>query len=392
MHEPARGTADPRDERPRVLHLVKWLPRGGIETWLTHVFDNAADARVRHEVLVMQDDIGPYEAKVRRAGVAIHVLPKRGGWIGWFAALRKFLRQQGPFAALHAHVDTIVAGPALAVAAAAGVPVRIIHNHSARNQRVDYNPRRALRDRIGNLVTGRSATRLVAISYLAMEDLAGPRWRTRDDATILLYGFDYSGFRGAASRAEDLRRAHDIAETDRVVGHVGRFDGVKNHSFLIDAFALLAARDPAVKLVLVGRGPLVEQCQQQVERLGLKGRVVFAGATDDIPAFMALFDLFVLTSFSEGLGIVVLEAQAGGARVLMPDNLPPEVVVVEDAVDRLPLSAGEDAWAKRMADILARPPADSDAWLHAVEASSFGIARCVADLDAIYAEEMASHT
>lgn len=381
-----------QDLRPRILHVLKWLPRGGIETWLTHIFANSAEGSVQHEVLLMQDEIGPYEGTVRAAGVAIHTLPVRG-WVRWLANLRGFLRQKGPFAAIHVHVDSIVAGPVLAVAAAAGVPVRILHNHAAQSQGANYQELRyKLREAVGTAIASLAATRRLAISEMAMEQCAGRGWRQRKDCSILLYGFDYSKFRGAQTRADALRAELKIPRSARVFGHVGRFASQKNHGFLIEAFAAYAARDPEAVLVLVGKGPLEAEVAALVARRALSHRVRFAGGTDDIPAYMALFDIFVFPSYSEGLGIVVLEAQAGGTPVIMPENMPHEAIVVRDAVTLLSLDAGPQAWAERIQDILARPAPDPDDWLDQVKASRFGLERCVADLDMIYREELARHT
>lgn len=376
------------DARPRVLHLLKWLPRGGIETWLTHVWAHSGDAPVRHEVLLMQDEIGPYEQKVRDAGVFIHRLPMRSK-AAWFADLRRFLKQEGPFAAFHVHVDSIISGPALAVAAMAGVPVRIVHNHAARSMGADYQKLRfKLRESLGNAIAAAASTRQLAISDMAMEHLAGPKWRDRDDCTILLYGFDYSGNAGAGARAETLRQSLDIAPGATVIGHVGRFDPVKNHAFLLDSFAAYLEQDPGAVLVMIGRGPLQPEYEAQARRLGITSQVRFAGGTDDIPAFMALFDIFVFPSFSEGLGIVVLEAQAAGTPVLMPENMPAEVIVIREGVTLLPLAAGTEAWADAIAAIRAAPAPNRAEWLARVESSVFGMRRCVDDLNAIYTAEL----
>lgn len=385
-------TAKPQtDARPRVLHVLKWLPRGGIETWLTHIFANSQGGPVRHEVVLMQTEIGPYEEKVRRAGVAIHTLPVRG-WLRWLLDLRSFLKRKGPFAAIHVHVDSIIAGPALAVAASAGVPVRILHNHAAQSEGANYQEfRHKVREAVGTSIAAVAATRRVAISEMAMKQCAGAGWRDREDCTILLYGFDYSRFHGASDRALALRTTLAIPDGVKVLGHVGRFASQKNHSFLIDAFAAHARSHPGDVLVLVGMGPLEADVRAQVERLGLVDRVRFAGGTDDIPAFMTLFDIFVFPSFSEGLGIVVLEAQAGGTPVIMPENMPHEVIVIDEAVTLLTLDAGVNAWADRIGQILARPAPDPADWLARIENSVFGMDRCVADLDAIYVEELARH-
>jgi glycosyltransferase involved in cell wall biosynthesis len=377
--------------KPRVLHVIKWLPRGGIETWLTHIFANSADGPFQHEVLLMQEEIGPYEAKVRGAGVRIHTLPVRR-WLSWLFQLRRFLRANGPFAAVHSHVDSIVSGPVLAVAAASGVPVRILHNHAAQSQGANYqNLRYKVRELVGTSVAAVAATRRVAISEMAMEQSAGSRWRQRKDCTILLYGFDYGHFRGARGRAERIRGELDIKPGSRVVGHVGRFASQKNHAFLIDTFAEYLTHDTEAVLVLIGHGPLEADVRAQVERLGIAASVRFAGGTDDIAAFMTLFEVFVFPSFSEGLGIVALEAQAAGTPVIMPDNMPHEVIVIPEGVTLLPLEAGSRAWAAKIGEILGRPTPNRAEWLARVERSAFGLDRCIADLNAIYREELVLH-
>lgn len=377
--------------RPRVLHLLKWLPQGGIETWLTHVFANGHDGPVQHEVLLMQEEIGPYEDKVRAAGVPIHTLPVRG-WLRWLGNLYHFLRSEGPFAAVHSHVDSIVSGPVLALAAAAGVPIRILHNHAAQSQGANYQElRHKVREAVGTSVAAIAATRRIAISEMAMEQCAGPRWRQRRDCTILLYGFDYSKFSGAQERGRELRARWSIAPSVKVLGHVGRFASQKNHAFLIDTFARYLERDPESVLVLVGKGPLQADVEAQIEQLGIGSQVRFAGGTDDIPAYMAMFDIFVFPSFSEGLGIVVLEAQAAGTPIIMPRNMPHEVIVIEEAATLLPLDAGPDAWADSVAGILSAPQPDPDEWFARVEGSAFGMQRCIADLDTIYREELRRH-
>ena len=374
--------------KPRVLHVLKSLPLGGIETWLMHVLRRDRDAFVQHELLLMVEEPGVYEAEARALGVPIHKLPHRGSWLRWFADLRRFLKAQGPFAAVHSHPSR-VGGPIVAVAALAGVPSRIAHQHDARSAGPDF---RRLRERLlrrGTMIlTSVAATRRIGITETAIADIAGDNWRRAKDCSILLYGFDFSSFAGAAERARGLRRSLELADDDRIVGHVGRFDQVKNHPFLLRTFARIAKADPAARLVMVGTGRLEADMRALAGDLGIADAVRFAGATQDIAAFMALFDLFLFPSFSEGLGIVCVEAQAAGTRVLTSDTVPREAAVVPGAVEFLPLADGEEIWARRAAELLAMPRPDPAEWLRTVEASPFGIERCVRDLHAIYREEL----
>ena len=374
--------------KPRVLHVLKSLPLGGIETWLMHILRRDRDSFVQHELLLMVEEPGAYEAEARALGVPIHKLPHEGSWLRWFADLRRFLKEQGPFAAVHSHPSR-VGGPIVATAALAGVPSRIAHQHDARSAGPDF---RTLRERLlrrGTMILTRlAATRRIGITQTAIEDIAGRNWRQAKDCSILLYGFDFSSFAGAADRARDLRERLKLERDERIIGHVGRFDQVKNHPFLLRTFARVAEADPQARLVMVGTGRLEADMRSLADQLGIAEAVRFAGATKDIAAYMALFDLFLFPSFSEGLGIVCVEAQAAGTRVLTSDTVPREAAVVAGGVEFLPLAAGEAAWARRALELLAMPGPDAAQWRQSVEQSAFGLDRCVEDLHAIYREEL----
>jgi glycosyltransferase involved in cell wall biosynthesis len=238
------------------------------------------------------------------------------------------------------------------------------------------------------ILTKLAATRRIGISETAIEDIAGKNWRQEKDCSVLLYGFDFSSFMGAAERARELRQTLDLQPHHRVIGHVGRFDPVKNHEFLLRTFRNVVQTDPHVRLVMVGRGRLESEMRKLAEALKIDHAVRFAGSTQDIPSYMALFDLFLFPSFSEGLGIVCVEAQAAGTRVLASDTVPREAAVVDGGVEFLPLALGEEAWAKRIAALLALPKSDAGAWRQAVEQSAFGLDRCVRELHTMYREEL----
>jgi glycosyltransferase EpsF len=103
---------------------------------------------------------------------------------------------------------------------------------------------------------------------------------------------------------------------------------------------------------------------------------------------MAIFDLFVLPSFSEGLGIVCVEAQAAGTPAIVSDVVPAEVEVIPGAVKHLSLDAGVSAWADAIVRRLGEPRLAAQEALSRVNASAFGIGRCVEELDAIYRSEL----
>lgn len=387
-----RESLEPGMKQPfqtlRVLHVLKGLPLGGIETWLMHVFRNDRNAFVQHELLLMVEEPGAYEAEARDLGIPIHKLPHTGSWPRWFAKFHRFLKTVGPFDAVHSHPSR-VGGAIVATAALAGVRSRIAHQHDARSAGPDFRSvwERLLR-RGTMYLTRLAATRRIGITEAAIEDIAGKNWREQNDCSVLLYGFDFSHFKSASERAQELRLKLQLEPDTRIIGHVGRFDPVKNHGFLLRTFAEVARSMSDIRLVLVGQGRLEPEIRELANGMGIGHLVRFAGSTKDIAPYMALFDLFLFPSLSEGLGIVCVEAQAAGTRVLASDTVPREAAVVPDGMKFLPLELGESAWAKRVVELLAEPKPSAEDWLQVVEKSAFGIDRCLRDLHEIYREEL----
>jgi glycosyltransferase involved in cell wall biosynthesis len=391
--EPSTGQSEAEVKscrsKPVVVHILDSLGIGVIETWLVHVLRNQSNSPVRHEFLLVGERVGAYEAEVKAMGIPIHRLPYKDHRLSWFMKLRRFFRAHDNLAIVHAHGMPHFIATVMAAARSVGVPGRVAHSHQAAFlRREEQTPRRRLLRAFSVAAIRRLATRRIGISSNALEAIAGADREKAPTASVLLYGFDYSRNDGAEERAALLRNQLSIASTDFVIGHVGRFDPVKNHELIVRSFAELIKEVPNAYLVLVGTGETQARVSELCSDLGIARHVRFPGATDDVPAFMAMFDLFVLPSFSEGLGIVCLEAQAAGTRPLVSTGVPHEVAVVPDAVVALPIEAGAQAWAEEMRRLLELPSPDAAAWRREVEASNFGIRRCVDELNGIYEAEL----
>ncbi len=104
-----------------------------------------------------------------------------------------------------------------------------------------------------------------------------------------------------------------------VVVAMGRLAPQKNYPVLLDAFAKVAATAPAARLLILGDGPLRDELEQQVSRLGLADRVEFAGVQANPFGYLARADVFVSSSDFEGFPLAHLEALALGAPVVATD-------------------------------------------------------------------------
>lgn len=141
----------------------------------------------------------------------------------------------------------------------------------------------------------------------------------RPDAINIPNGVDVDRF---CPGSRQWRTRLGVDENALVVVHVARFYRVKNHSMLLRAFAQLSGQRPEARLVLVGSGPLEPSIQQEVEQLGLRDSVIFAGevAYEDIPAVYQAADINVISSFSESFSFATLEGMATGLPMVVTDT------------------------------------------------------------------------
>ncbi|MGQ9367400.1 glycosyltransferase [Azospirillum sp. ST 5-10] len=137
-------------------------------------------------------------------------------------------------------------------------------------------------------------------------------------ATIVPSGFDMAGFRSALDACDraQARRHLGIDPGVPVVGVVMRIAPPKAPLLWVDVAAAVARRRPDALFVVIGDGELRAAMQDAAATRGLAGAFRFVGAVADVYAAFPAFDVFLLTSSSEGVPNVLVEAQASGLPVV----------------------------------------------------------------------------
>lgn len=125
---------------------------------------------------------------------------------------------------------------------------------------------------------------------------------------VILNGIDTQRFTPVDSQEKaNLRRQFNLPEDVFLLGCAARLEAVKDHNSLLHALSLLPEY---VCLALAGQGSLQAQLEQTCHQLGIKDRVFFLGALDNMADFYPCIDVFCLPSLNEGLPLSPLEAQA----------------------------------------------------------------------------------
>lgn len=196
----------------------------------------------------------------------------------------------------------------------------------------------------------------------AQQDLSLPVLPVVTARYAVIPGFVDTQVFNSQKRSEDLRKAWNAEDGDLVFGTIGRLDEQKGQAEFLQALALLRSRDPDAKwkAVLIGAVTANEDrkgysayVQNLLAELKLNDRVQLLGFLPDPSSAMASLDVFVLPSYKETFGLVVLEAMASGAVPVVTDaGGPPDIIA--DAGLKVP-PKNVEALAEALIELIHHP-------------------------------------
>jgi glycosyltransferase involved in cell wall biosynthesis len=199
---------------------------------------------------------------------------------------------------VHSH-DAHAAAVSAMAASRAKIPIRVI------SRRVDF----PLKDNYFSKMKYRNEIdRIIAISEGVKKVLLSSGI-DKKKISVIPSGIDYTPFENIASR-NYLHQELGFGDDDFLVGIVAHLADHKGHKYLIEAAGILKQKAPHVKLIIVGKGPLRMELDEQVKKTDVDDIVFFLGFREDIPQILASLDLFVLSSYLEGLGTSIMDAMA----------------------------------------------------------------------------------
>lgn len=332
-------------EPVRVLYFVDRMLRGGIQTFVLENWRHMDHTKVQIDFLLL-DDGNTYELEDTLRGLDSRIYKLKGIWVkkpkdfvSYRRAVDAFFKVHHDYRVVHLHSSS-KNYMVLKCAKKYGIPVRIAHSHN-----IGFQTTSKAQILIGNLF--KPLLKYYATDYFACSEDAG-RWLFgRKKITVIKNAVDVDKYRYEPIKADCMRKKLEL-DGKKVVGHVGRFTHQKNHTFLIDVFKELVELDSDYRLLLIGEGALEEQTKAKAKTYGVENKIIFAGFKTNVEDYMQAMDLFVFPSEFEGLGLVLIEAQAAGLPCYTSENVVPQEAKVSDLLTYIPLEDGPKRWAEQI--------------------------------------------
>lgn len=172
-----------------------------------------------------------------------------------------------------------------------------------------------------------------------------------DQTRILNNGVDMSEFQKPLDR-NAKRNELNVPQDAFVIAHVGRFDPIKNHEFLVKVFQQIKQKKPKAFLLMVGRGETEEKVRNQLEGAGLAGSYRILHDRTDVAEILRACDAAVFPSFSEGLPLSLIEMQAAGLHCIASTGVQKDACI-SNRLSFLSLEQSADVWADTLLEMAA---------------------------------------
>lgn len=324
----------------RVLHVVTYMGRGGLETMLMNYYREIDRDKIQFDFLVHREFEADYDQEILSLGGKIYRLPRLNPVNKkYLSELDCFFKNHAEYKIVHSHLDCM-AGIPLKYAKKNGVPIRIAHAHSS-NQTKD---KKYLLKLIFKKNINKSATDLFACAQDAGTWMFGS-----NQFNVLNNAINTKAYVVNREIGQEVREELKIPEDAFVVGHVGRFAPPKNHEFIVEIFAEVLKVKHNSFLLLVGDGDLKREIEALTTELGIRDNVIFAGLRSDVNRILQAMDVFLFPSTYEGLPLSIIEAQAAGLPCLISDKVPIECKKT-DLVRQIPLRESLTVWRDAVID------------------------------------------
>lgn len=304
------------------------MNQGGTESLIMEMLRNKPDnVEVRMVIHSGNGNFeGAYDNEIKNLGITMYYLPSVGsvGYSKYKEALSELVKRTEMPDVIHSHMNA-VGGLIAKAAKSCGINNRIVHCHA--NIKYQGSKLRILKSEC-----------LLWLMKIFVNKYANYFWACSNDAAKRLFGknkkytvisntIDARKYLNSRSKRTQARNRLGIEDERVIVGAVGRIARIKNYEVIIDALSVLKKRGIDAHFCCYGRivdEKYFNELKDRAKEKNVHERIAFLGGSNKIFDDIVAFDIFVMPSITEGLGISALEAQAAGLQAILSTGVPEE--------------------------------------------------------------------
>ncbi|WP_300382265.1 glycosyltransferase [Clostridium sp.] len=332
----------------KVLHVLASLEgSGGVQKRLIDNYYNMNRSEVKFDFIVHGYDIGELEESIKKIGCNIYHVPRKRG-LGLFKNITNInnIIRDGKYDIVQSHMEHAGA-IVLSIAKKHRIKVRIAHSHLANIYSKGIVKKIK---RICTYIINLTATDYWACSNEAGVWLFGNKVIEEKKLKVIPNAIDVNRFKLDEKKRLEYRKELNLKNQFTLV-NVGRLSYQKNHEFLFQIFKEVLNLESNSKLLLVGDGELKAELYEKVKEINIENDVIFLGTREDVYNILQAADVMLHPALFEGLGNVLIEAQAAGLPIIASDEGIPKETKITEIIKYISLKENKYIWAEEIINL-----------------------------------------
>ncbi|SEA45023.1 Glycosyltransferase involved in cell wall bisynthesis [Desulfuromusa kysingii] len=329
------------------MHVVISMVVGGAER-LVYDMVRYPEFADNPPIVCCMDSLGDLGQKLQAEGYKVYCKGRKQGFdfemIAWLRAIIKV--EQVEVVHAHQYSPLVYATPAAFLAGRK----KVVYTEHGRF----YPDRKSWKRTLINPLLALGVDHLVSISAATAEAMA-----TYDNFPRKRIQVIHNGINCTAMNPDFdiVAKKRDLALDDKshIIGTAARLNSIKNIPMMLRGFKLVLQFHPDCCLVIAGQGEEEEQLKIMAFDLGIAEKVKFIGLRFDLPEIYQMFDVFLLTSFSEGISVTLLESMASRVPSVVTDVGGNGEVTQDGITGYLVTCDNDDHLAQRINELLHNP-------------------------------------
>ncbi|NQY35789.1 MAG: glycosyltransferase [Alteromonadaceae bacterium] len=312
-------TFEKNTKQKNILHITYDMRIGGTEMVIKNIIQHAQSENIEMSVLCIESPLGPFAKELLGEGIKFYELNRQPGF-DWslIKNIRRIIKTNN-INVLHCHqYSPWVYG----VIAAAFTKTKVIFTEHGRFYPDSSSWKRKLINPLLNLFTDQ----VTAISKATKQALT--EFENLPEKSIEVIYNGIAPLQVDYDKVQEIRKELAIPKDHTILGTIARFDPIKNHTMMLKAFAQVLQQQPNTTLIIVGDGDERTTIETCIESLKITDKVILTGYKPEPENYLALMDIFLLSSLSEGTSMTLLEAMSLSKPCVVTDaGGNPEVII-----------------------------------------------------------------
>lgn len=292
-----------------IMHITYDMRIGGTEMVIKNIIEASDKERFAMSIFCIEEPLGPWGIDMQNNGVSINSVSRKEGFdFSVIRAIRKRIKTNG-INVVHCHQYTPWVYGTLATL---GLKAKVIFTEHGRF----YPDSSSWKRRFINPVLAAMTDAITAISIATKNALVDYEFLNASRIQVI-----YNGIKALpnSNTQAETRRKYGIDDDTTLLGTIARLDPIKNHPMILRGLKQCVDMGLNVKLMIVGDGEQRQVIEELISNLDLTNHVILTGYISLPADLLAAFDIYLLTSFSEGTSMTLLEAMSIGKACVVTD-------------------------------------------------------------------------